>query len=171
MKIEFSTTQTVSSDTVIANLVSFALIVSAVVFLGAVCRYLKECCARLSKKKNKGNDVIAFAEVRRISQMRKSYSAPKINTQDYSIVHQEELPIDTEKIPVQPEICALKKEIFSRPRAPTDPGSSPKVLYTLSSMYEWLLCWIAFFYWTSRFRTDKAIQYTSKVSLVPIFLL
>ena len=128
MKIEFSTSQTVGSDTVITNLASFTLIVSAVVVLGAVCRYLKECCARLSKKKNKSNDVIAFAEVRRISQMRKSHSAPRINTQDYSILHQEELSIDTEEMPVQPEIRALKKEIFLRPRAPTDPGSCPKVL-------------------------------------------
>ena len=127
MKIEFSTFHTVSSDSVITNLVSFTLIVSAVVFLGAVCRYLKECCAGLSKKRNKDNDVIAFTEVRRISQIRKSYSLPRINTQEYSIVHQEEVPINTEEMPIQPAISAVKQDIFLRPRAPTDPGRSPKV--------------------------------------------
>ena len=125
MRVEYTNSQTAGSEQVITNLVSFTLIVSAVVFLGAVCRFLKRCCERL-KNRNKDHDVIAFREVRRISQLR-SNSAPKVCTQEYSVVHQEDIPIDTEEMPVQPEVGALKKEIFLRPRAPTDPGFSPKV--------------------------------------------
>ena len=133
MRVEDTNSKTAASQLVVTNLVSFTLIVSAVVFLGAVCRFLKRCCAKLSKKKDK--DVIAFREVRRISVLRKSTSVPRISTEGYLVVHQEQVPFDTEEMPVQPEVSALRKEIFLRPRAPTDPGSSPKVRFICPMRY------------------------------------
>jgi hypothetical protein len=127
MRIENTNTETAGSQLVITNLVSFTLIVSAVVFLGALCRFLKKCCARLSRKKEQEHDVIAFKEVRRISVLRKCNSVPGTKTHEYSIVHQEDVAMDTEEQPVQPDAIALKRAHFLRPRAPTDPGSSPKV--------------------------------------------
>ena len=113
------------SELVITNLVSFTLIVSAVVILGALCRFVKDCCARLFKKKD--HDVIAFTEVRRLSQARRSFSAPKINTQEYTIVHEENIPLHTEESSVQPQVCALKKHLYIRPRSPTDPEQFSRV--------------------------------------------
>ena len=133
MRIKNTSSETAGSQLVITNLVSFTLIVSAVVILGAMCRFLKRCCARLSKRKDPEHDVIAFKEVRRLSVLRKCNSVPGISTQEYSVVHQEDIPVDTEETAVQPNLGALKKSMFVRPRAPTDPGSNPKVTRQLSA--------------------------------------
>lgn len=126
MRSEYKESQLGGSQ-VITNLVSFTLILSAVVFLGAVCRFLKKCCARFSKNRDAHHDVMALTKTRKTSELRKSHSVPRISTYEYAIVRQEEIPFGTEVTPVQPSIGGIKDELSLRPRAPTDPGSYKKV--------------------------------------------
>lgn len=123
MHAEYENSNTAGSEAIITNLVSLTLILSTVVFLGAVCRMLKRCCARYSKNRKPNKDVIAFREVRRISHLRKCFAASKTSSQDYSVVHQEEPRINIqEPASVQPKLGVLEEEVFAKPRALTYPG-------------------------------------------------
>ncbi|XP_028397138.1 synaptotagmin-4-like [Dendronephthya gigantea] len=132
MRSEYEESQLGDSQ-VITSLISFTLMLSTVVFLGAVCRFLKKCCARFSKIREADDDVTVLIKARRTSELRKSHSLPRISTQDYAIVHQEEIPFGTEETPVQPNIGGIKNEFFLRPRAPTDPEAFRKVSRQISA--------------------------------------
>lgn len=144
MRVDVSSSKPPGTETVITNISSLTLLLSAAILLTAVCRFLKRCWKKLRRKRKQKHDVIAFKQIKTIPQLRRCSSTSKLTRQQYSIVPDDDIPLSTEDVTVQPEL-RHDEEVPTRPRAPTDPGvrsvsrqiSAPVPLTHRGSIQRW----------------------------------
>ena len=106
------------SELVITNIASLTLLLSSVLILGAVCRFLKRCWKKIVGKRHQDHDVIKFTPIT-THPLRRSSSTSQLMRQ--KIRHHADFPYYTEQMSVQPDSMGNRELLPRRPRAPTDP--------------------------------------------------